>query len=160
MPNSINFPWSGPVTQAINPWELWIKSLSSQMGFINIRNVTTSDHRIEQEVIEDVASYGKQLGKINDLLVTLVENPGLENLSDEQQRTVSEFTRMVADIERIKAKWNSQENLSTAIDGLIAELKSLKSRDPARYDSALARLRDGLDITPRKRPAKPVTRAG
>ena len=55
MDSSLRFPFSGAVTQSINPWDFWIRSLSSQLGFINIRNVTSSDYRIEKEIIEDVA---------------------------------------------------------------------------------------------------------
>lgn len=130
MANPINFPLSGAVTQSINPWDFWIKSFSSQMGFINIRNVTSSDYRIEQEVVENVASYGKQPGKINDVLMTIIDNPGLKNLDQGQAQSIDDFRETVSEIEQVKKKWSSPTSLLSAGDTVVRELKALKSDDP------------------------------
>lgn len=105
MDSSLRFPFSGAVTQSINPWDLWIRSLSSQLGFINIRNVTSSDYRIEQEIIEDVASYGRQLGQIADALTAVIKHFELdkdEKFQGDRKEAIDRFNKMVSDIEQIK----------------------------------------------------------
>lgn len=64
----ISMPLSGDVLQTINPWTIWLKNWNQQLGFINITNVESSDYKVEKSIIEDVASYGKQLGLIIEAL--------------------------------------------------------------------------------------------
>ena len=148
---NFKFPLSGNVTQTINPWEFWIRSLSSQMGLININNVTTSDANIEREIIEDVAGYGKQLGRVNDLLETLIANPGLENPTDKQQRSISEFQEMIEQINAVKQKWKSPRKLLSALDGMVHAINDLKEKHPDQYREAINKINTGLN---------PVEKAG
>ncbi len=144
---NFHFPFSGdvPVTQAINPWEFWIKSFSSQMGLININNVSSSDRNIEKEVIENVASYGRQLGRVNDLLETIIDNPGLKDLSSRQQRSIEEFREMVDQIKQVKQKWKSPARLLSALDDMISAVNAIRETHPQAYEEALNRLHQGLD---------------
>ena len=69
-----SWPWTWPlggdVTQRIGTW--WIKSLSDQTGFININNVRAGDPQLERRIIEDVASYGRQLGRMMEALDVVI----------------------------------------------------------------------------------------
>src|SRR5215472_14179190 len=66
------FPLSGNVTQTINPWTWFFNPVGSQVGLVNIELGQSSNPAIEEEVLSDVASYGKQLGRIEDALIVLV----------------------------------------------------------------------------------------
>lgn len=150
MANSVNLPLSGAVTQAINPWELWIKSISSQMGLINIRNTTSSDPEFEQKVIQDIASYGKQLGKINDVLMAFINNPNLEEMFDkmteEQKQAINEFKHIVSEIEQMKKVWKSPPKLLASLDSMVKEIKALESQDPKSYEKAIKKIKDNLGL--------------
>ena len=65
-------PLSGDVTQTINPVSMFFNPVGSQIGLININLGTSSEPKIENQVLSDVASYGKQLGRIGDALVVLL----------------------------------------------------------------------------------------
>jgi hypothetical protein len=54
----VNLPLSGPVTQTF-PWT----------NYITINVGTSSNPAIEKDALSDVASYGKQLGRIGDALI-------------------------------------------------------------------------------------------
>ncbi|WP_155310855.1 hypothetical protein [Desulfosarcina ovata] len=142
--NSIQFPLSGAVTQSINPWDFWIKSLSSQLGFINIRNVTSSDYRIEQEIIEDVASYGRQIGQITDVLKVLIDHSAMGDLQEDQKQTIGRFEKMISEIEQVKKKWKTPKNLLSEIDTMLSEIRALKTESPATYELAVNKIEEAL----------------
>jgi hypothetical protein len=55
---------SGDVIQTINPFTMFLPPVGSQIGLINVNLGTFSEPAIETEVLSDLASYGKQLGRI------------------------------------------------------------------------------------------------
>ncbi|MDX6644716.1 MAG: hypothetical protein QOK40_443, partial [Miltoncostaeaceae bacterium] len=77
---SAKWPLSGDVTQAINPWSWWLGSLSQQTGFININAVESGNPALERRIIEEVASYGRQLGWIIEAMEVLIERAGTDGL--------------------------------------------------------------------------------
>jgi hypothetical protein len=67
-------PLSGNVTQTINPWNWFINSAGAYFGLVNIELGQSSNPPVEEEVLSDVASYGKQLGRIEDALLPPATN--------------------------------------------------------------------------------------
>ena len=65
-------PMSGNVTQTINPWTWFFNPVGSQVGLVNIELGQSSNPAVEEEILSDVASYGKQLGRIEDALLVLL----------------------------------------------------------------------------------------
>lgn len=65
-------PLSGNVTQTINPWTWFFNPVGSQVGLVNIELGQSSNPAVEEEILSDVASYGKQLGRIEDALLVLL----------------------------------------------------------------------------------------
>jgi hypothetical protein len=57
-------PLSGDVTQAINPWSWFFRTVGNQLGLININLGKSSDPELEQRIVNEVGTYGKQLGQI------------------------------------------------------------------------------------------------
>ena len=58
--------------QAINPWSFY--NQGAQLGFVNINLGQTAHPEIEQKVLDEVGSYGKQLGRIGDALEVLIDH--------------------------------------------------------------------------------------
>ena len=63
-------PLSGDVVQSINPFTAYVTG--GQFGLININLGQSSDPAVEADVLSDVATYGKQLGRIGDALAVLL----------------------------------------------------------------------------------------
>lgn len=146
MDNSLRFPGGGDVVQSINPWDFWIKSVSSQMGFINVKNVMSSDSRIEQEIVEDVASYGRQLGQIADVLKVLIKQHEMEDLKPGEKQIVSRFEKMTLEIERVKRKWKTPEKLLAELDSMLTQIRELKADSPDTFEMAIAKIKSELQI--------------
>ena len=63
-------PLSGDVVQSINPFTSFMTG--GQFGLVNINMGQSSEPKVEEEVLSDVATYGKQLGRIGDALIVLL----------------------------------------------------------------------------------------
>jgi hypothetical protein len=77
-------PWTWPLGGDVTQWirTTWIKALSDQTGFININNVRAGDPEVERRIIEDVASYGRQLGRIMEALDVVIGHLRLGERTD------------------------------------------------------------------------------
>jgi hypothetical protein len=91
-------PLSGDVSQWINPINSWWSG-----NQISVNLGESGSHEVEAEILRRVGSYGRQLGKITDAVVVLLEHLPTElNLSDEEQNALDTFTELANDIARIK----------------------------------------------------------
>jgi len=69
----VRMPLSGDVSQLINPFLLFFRAIGSQFGLVNINLGKSADPDVEQRILEDVGSYGRQLGRIGDALRVLID---------------------------------------------------------------------------------------
>lgn len=84
------FPWSGDVAQDIDPDTTWFfESIKPEAG----------NARIEQKAFA-VASYGKQLGLITEVLIGLAEPDS--QAAAESAKSLKELKRIQAEIEDLK----------------------------------------------------------
>jgi len=97
-------PLSGDVTQSINPWTWFVKSVGGQFGLININMGKSADPVLEQQILDDVGTYGRQLGQIGDALAVLLKHVKLDTLQPEELRALDAFQLQLAQIERLKAR--------------------------------------------------------
>lgn len=98
-------PLSGNVTQSINPWNWVFNPTGGQFGLVNISLGQSSNPAVEEEVLNDVASYGKQLGRIEDVLLLLIaraEKSG--NVSEDEKKAFGALKDMAGEIAAVKAK--------------------------------------------------------
>lgn len=136
-------PLSGDVTQAINPWSWWLNSMH-QSGFININTVQSRDPGLEKEIVQNVASYGRQLGRISDVLEALCRTPAVaQELGSEGREAVKDFLALAENIR--KAKERHAVQAVAGLEGTIAALRTLKASDPERYAAVASRLQQALD---------------
>lgn len=100
-------PLSGNVSQAINPWTWFTKVVGGQFGFININMGKSSDPDLEQQILEDVGSYGRQLGQLGDALEAVLSHMKTETWDDEAKDAVAAFRFQLAEVKRLKANRKS-----------------------------------------------------
>lgn len=58
---TFKLPLSGDVVQSINPFTAWMSPVGSQFGLININLGQSSEPKVEEDVLSDVGTYGRQL---------------------------------------------------------------------------------------------------
>ncbi len=96
-------PLSGDVIQAINPWQ-WVWNASGgQYGLVNINLGRSSDPDLEQQILDEVGSYGRQLGRIGDVVEVLLRAVDPKKLSDDDQKKVRDFQVQLDEIAKLKA---------------------------------------------------------
>jgi hypothetical protein len=100
---SFRLPLSGNVTQSINPWTMLFNPVGSQVGLVNIELGQSTQPEVEEEVLTDVASYGKQIGRIEDALVVLLDhfNPS-RPLTGQEQQAIDDLRELVAQVQKVK----------------------------------------------------------
>jgi hypothetical protein len=137
------------LSQTINPWSMWM-----QPGLINVNFMNTRAPELEYKMVRDGASYGSQLGRITDLLETMVARLGLEKdraLDASQQSTVQDFLKLARRMRAIKDASPSGARLRVQV--MVDELRSLAQTDPATYTQLRGELQRDLPVTARTRAA-------
>lgn len=122
-------PFSGDVTQWIRAWSEAV----GQVGLLNINYGGSSDPQAERRITGRY-SYGRQLGRLMEVLVPYVRRHEGEFKEASDARAVREFLDMARDIEAMK-------------HGSVSDLleKASKWRKDPDFKTKLAELRRGLD---------------
>ena len=102
---TFKLPLSGNVTQTINPWTWFFNPVGSQVGLININLGKSSNPDVEQEVLDDVASYGRQLGRIGDALLVLMHHLPEDKLAPKEKKAFADLRALLTEIAAVKAKY-------------------------------------------------------
>jgi len=102
---TFKLPLSGDVTQTINPWTAMFSPTGSQFGLVNIILGQSSDPNVEQDVLSDVGTYGKQLGRMGDALIVLLAHfHPKKPLTHEEQSAIDALKDMLNQVADIKHK--------------------------------------------------------
>jgi hypothetical protein len=88
--------------QAINPWTFYQQG--TQFGFINIDLGSTPAPQTEQTILDEVGSYGRQIGRLGDALEVLLRHVPLENLSKDETDALDVLKGQLAEIRQIKER--------------------------------------------------------
>ena len=104
----------------------------------------SSDPDMERDIVENVAGYGRQLGRISETLRVLLDHGALHAaaLSPEERKVVQDFTDMtdqIADLKRQREQLTSGE-----VDAFVETLQRLREKNPDGYRRAAAQLRAAL----------------
>lgn len=112
-PFSIFWPLSGNVDQhMVTPW--FSPTITT--------NNFAGDAGVEERVVKDVASYGTQLGCLNEIVLALAEGKPPSKKSRDQ------LAKVVKEVEEIKAK-QRRSRLESAVDAL----DELRQAQPEAY---------------------------
>jgi hypothetical protein len=102
---TFKLPLSGDVTQSINPFTAFMTG--GQFGLININLGQSSEPKVEEEVLSDVASYGKQLGRIGDALIVLLKHfHPRAPLTAEETAAIDALNEVLEKVARVKEKYH------------------------------------------------------
>ncbi|CAM5763497.1 hypothetical protein LMIY3S_00832 [Labrys miyagiensis] len=88
--------------QAINPWTFYQNG--GQFGLINVNLGQTPRPDIEQAILDEVGSYGRQLGRIGDALEILIRRLKPEELTAEEADTLAILEGQLAQIRKVKKR--------------------------------------------------------
>jgi hypothetical protein len=119
-----HLPWSGDVAQRVAPTTHW---------FFEGITPGAGNARIEEKAF-GVASYGKQLGLITEVLISLAEQQG--SATPQAAESLAKLKAIAREIEAIK----TDEYEQTAID-LETQIQALQRQGGPRYAQLSERLR-------------------
>ena len=114
----VNWPWSGAVTQDIT------SSLLSR----------ARSSRVERRVLNEVASYGKQIGTLNDLVYDMARKLGDEELTSRGVHAREQLKNYIEQIEQIKAEErralipDEPEEARRVLEALLARHPQLRDK--------------------------------
>lgn len=106
---SFSMPLSGDVSQ---PWSWTFGPTTAQLGLFNINLGRSGNPQVEQEVLDEVGSYGKQLGCIGDALAVLIKHVKLDELSPTERDAITKLRFQLEAVERIKAGHRTPNKLT------------------------------------------------
>jgi hypothetical protein len=86
--------------QAINPWNVYLEG--AKFGFINIDLGHTRQPELEHAILDDVGSYGRQLGRIGDALEVLINHIELDGLSTAEGDALAALRVQLAAVREVK----------------------------------------------------------
>lgn len=100
---TLKLPLSGDVMQSI--WTAFLSPFNNKIGFINIDMGRSTAPEVEEEVLAEVGSYGKQLGRISDALTVLLAHfHPREPLTQDEQDAIAALRIMLNEIADIKSR--------------------------------------------------------
>lgn len=117
-PSRADLPLSGDVAQA---FKLFSPTLTVNGA---------GDPALEREIVEDVATYGAQIGQISEVVLALAAGEDVTKLD-----ALAKLKAMVAAIEKKKAEYGK-----TALERARKALDELRAHDRAGYDLLVATL--------------------
>ena len=97
-------PFSGDVAQNINPWQWIAKVMGNQFSLFTVNLGHSSAPEVEADILDNVGSYGRQLGRISDVLEVLVKRLPRDQLSDDERIALDYFAAQMREIRRIKER--------------------------------------------------------
>jgi hypothetical protein len=123
-----NYPWSGNVAQDISPDTTW---------FFGAIKPQAGNGEVEKEIF-DVASYGKQLGLIMEVLLSVASADTIDPTKSAD--SLARLKQLYAEIEDVKA-----ENSRRLTEAAIAMLRKLHARDPQAVTRLMREFTAGSD---------------
>ncbi len=146
----INYPLSGAVDVS--------QRFMQQMGYINIYNIKTGDEQngpeIEKKIINDVASYGRQLGWIIDVLNIIVDRYELKDLTEEEYTSMDQFFDLCKKTEDIKRKIKQSEGVkqksehhmltSGQLNFMIEGIRAWEKIDKNKFNEMVSQIKNAF----------------
>ena len=95
-------PLSGDVSQVINPMSWMMRTVGGQFGLINIDLGQSADPVLERQIIDDVGTYGRQIGQLSDALQAVISHMKNVEWQGESKKAIEAFQLQLAQVERLK----------------------------------------------------------
>lgn len=123
-------PLSGDVVQWINPMT-WF--MSGNRITANVYLGESSAPEVEEEVLDRIGTYGRQLGQISDAMIVLLKHfPDRTRLNAQESEAIDAFEKMADAIANIKNR-HGLEALRPMSENSATGLSTFgQSRDPIK----------------------------
>jgi len=147
--SAFELPFSRLFSQFLRTWNY--RPTTSWDHFFNPQffiNSNPDDVAVENDVLAEVGSYGKQLGMIIDALGVVVSTMAKADLLPADQEALDRFKQLAAGVDAAVAKHRpgGDHALTTAdTEDFVERLSRLRGHDPAAADAVAQRLREALD---------------
>jgi len=99
---SFRLPLSGDVNQNINPWTWFFRNVGNQFGIFNINLGQSTDPELEERILDQVGSYGKQLGQLGDALRVLIEHADVASFPKKEREILAAALTQLDHIDVLK----------------------------------------------------------
>lgn len=86
--------------QSINPWSF--AQSGGQIGLVNVDLGLTPHPETETRILDEVGSYGRQIGRIGDALEVLVRHVDRSCLTEPERDALDILLGQLAQIRRVK----------------------------------------------------------
>ena len=129
----VTFP-SGDVSQ---PWSWWY-----QFAPVTINQMKTPRPDTETHLVRNVASYGRQLGRMQDVLAILIDRLDPQSLDSNGKAAVNAYQEMSNEIAAAKLGLPAPTHANAA--AMVATLKDWKEREPALFEQVRQEFLDAL----------------
>jgi len=97
-------PFSGGVAQNILPWNWFNNFVGNKFSWFTVNLGRSSAPEVEADILEEVGSYGRQLGRIGEVLEVLVAKLPRDTLTEHERAAVEDFSAQMREIKAIKEK--------------------------------------------------------
>jgi hypothetical protein len=97
-------PGSGGVAQNILPWNWFANFTGNRFSWFTVNLGRSSAPEVEADILDNVGSYGRQLGRIGDVLEVLVAKLPRDTLTEHERAAVEDFSSQMREIKRIKER--------------------------------------------------------
>jgi hypothetical protein len=138
------FPFSNAFKYfMIDPMTDWERFFNPQFYI----TYNTGDVDVENNVLREVGSYGKQIGQILDMLNVLVARLPQEDLTPRERYVLDQFHTLTKDVNRAVAAIKGPEDKGitrTDVEQLISDLQSLERTNPEAHRLLVERLQNTI----------------
>jgi len=123
--------WANPFLSSI------MKDSNLLAGFININNIESSNPELEEKIVKEIAGYGRQLGRIMDVMKIILAKGALTNLDDSEEKAVAALKELIENIEKKKLQANLAAITPQNVDEAIEVLSMLDENHRRKVVGAL-----------------------
>lgn len=135
-----------------NPFSsFWLEMLNGDVwqSFLNTTVPITINYQnsgnpgLESRLVRNVASYGRQLGAVEEAVTVLMEVLGKNRLLDDHDARLDRFRALMARIDDMKKQ--EQNSQDYEISSMIRKIQKWKRDNPAAYLQVREELRKVLE---------------
>jgi hypothetical protein len=100
----MRLPLSGDVNQVINPWRWFFNWAGNQFSVFTVNLGRSRAPEVEAEILEEVGSYGRQIGRISDAVEVLMKRLPRSELSEQELAAIEAMSVQIREVNAIKRR--------------------------------------------------------